>query len=106
MPHTIRKICTVSNLNKSSSNCIENYMVNETFLFERIRIEGQPTALPSSVVVAGQARFTVLTAQLIRVEWAQDSQFEDRATFAFPNRVGQTPAFTHEEDESAITIKT
>lgn len=82
-------------------------MVTETKpFFERIRIAGNPAADPASVVVAGMARFTMLTNRLIRMEWAKDGQFEDRATFAFPNRKAKTPRFSCEGDEAALTIKT
>jgi alpha-glucosidase (family GH31 glycosyl hydrolase) len=41
---------------------------------------------PRATVVAGQARFTVLTPQLIRMEWAADGKFEDHASLVFLNR--------------------
>ena len=45
-----------------------------------------PVADPKAVVVMGKARFTVLTPQLIRMEWAADGKFEDHASFVFLNR--------------------
>src|SRR5690349_20085544 len=36
-----------------------------------------PIGDPAAVVTVGSARFTVLTAQLIRMEWAADGKFED-----------------------------
>ncbi len=45
-----------------------------------------PVADPRSVVVMGKARFTILTPQLIRMEWAADGKFEDHASFVFLNR--------------------
>ena len=44
---------------------------------------GNPKADPRAVVEAGNARFTVLTPQLIRMEWSEDGRFEDRATLTF-----------------------
>src|SRR5215469_13670394 len=41
---------------------------------------------PGAVVVMGKARFTVLTPELIRMEWASDGKFEDHASFVFLNR--------------------
>jgi alpha-glucosidase len=41
---------------------------------------------PGATVLFGNARFTVLTSQLIRLEWAADGKFEDRASFTFLNR--------------------
>ena len=46
----------------------------------------EPTAPQEAVVVSGSARFTVLTPQLIRMEWAEDGVFEDRATLGVVNR--------------------
>ena len=52
-----------------------------------------PVADPSAVVTVGQARFTVLTPQLIRMEWAADGKFEDHASFVFVNRRLPVPKF-------------
>ena len=41
--------------------------------------ENNPVAAPGAQVVSGNARFTVLTDRLIRMEWAPEAQFEDRA---------------------------
>lgn len=61
---------------------------------DRIRFRGDPIADPAAVVTAGRARFTVLTSRLLRLEWAADARFEDRATYAFPVRRGPVPEFT------------
>jgi alpha-glucosidase len=45
-----------------------------------------PVADPSSTVTLGNARFTVLTPQMIRMEWAADGKFEDHPSFVFLNR--------------------
>jgi alpha-glucosidase (family GH31 glycosyl hydrolase) len=74
--------------------------------FERLRIQGNPVAASGCIVTYGHARFTVLTARLIRLEWAHEGQFEDRSTFAFPNRHGEVPAFSYAVNESVIEIKT
>jgi alpha-glucosidase (family GH31 glycosyl hydrolase) len=55
-----------------------------------------PVADPRAVVLAGSARFTVLTPQLIRLEWANDGKFEDHASFAFVNRALPVPQFTRQ----------
>jgi hypothetical protein len=54
---------------------------------------GDPVADPRAVVVVGNARFTVLTPQLIRMEWAADRKFEDHASFVFINRHLPAPHF-------------
>ena len=40
-----------------------------------------PVANPEAVVTEGVVRFTVLTPEMIRVEYSPSEQFEDRATF-------------------------
>ena len=49
---------------------------------------------PKAVVTHGKARFTVLTPQLIRMEWAADGKFEDHASLVFLNRKLPVPEFT------------
>jgi len=75
-------------------------------LFERIRFTGEPVANPDSVVISGQARFTVLTARLIRLEWSETGQFEDRGTYAFPTRRAPAPDFTARVEAGVLTIDT
>ncbi len=76
-------------------------------LYERIRFRGQPIAHPDAVVVRENARFTVLTPRLIRLEWSETSVFEDRCTYAFPTRYTESPPkFTVEETNGALTIDT
>ncbi len=55
-----------------------------------------PVADVRAVVRAGSVRFTVLTPQLIRLEWAKDGKFEDHASFAFVNRALPVPQFTRQ----------
>ena len=52
-----------------------------------------PVADPKAVVIAGHARFTVLTPQLIRMEWSADGKFEDHASFVFIDRRLPVPKF-------------
>ena len=67
-----------------------------------------PVADPRAIVIAGHARFTVLTPQLVRMEWAADGKFEDHATLVFLNRKLPVPEFTHEtaRDGGRTVIKT
>lgn len=53
-----------------------------------------PVADRGAAVILGKARFTVLTPQLIRMEWAADGKFEDHASFVFLNRRLPVPKFT------------
>ncbi len=65
-----------------------------------------PKANEKAVVTAGNARFTVLTPQLIRMEWSADGRFEDRATLTFVNRELPVPEFKVSESKSKLTIRT
>ena len=49
--------------------------------------ELNPVAHPDAVVRSGKARFTVLTPEMIRIQYSDRSLFEDRATFAIVNRL-------------------
>ena len=62
-----------------------------------------PKPNPGSVVEVGQARFTVLTSNLIRMEWGSTN---DAATFAFINRNLPTPHFNTTKDGDWTVIQT
>ncbi|MBP3247034.1 MAG: DUF5110 domain-containing protein [Prevotella sp.] len=63
-------------------------------------------AHPDAVVRSGKARFTVLTPEMIRIQYSDRSLFEDRATFAIVNRRLPVPAFTAVEKDGYLEIKT
>jgi alpha-glucosidase (family GH31 glycosyl hydrolase) len=69
-----------------------------------------PVADPAAIVKFGNARFTVLTPQLIRMEWAADGKFEDNASIVFLNRRLPVPKFekkfTQDGPISGVTIRT
>lgn len=52
-----------------------------------------PLADPKAVIVDGNARFTILTPRLVRMEWAADGKFEDHASLVFLNRRLPVPKF-------------
>ena len=62
-----------------------------------------PVADPKAVVTVGNARFTVLTPELIRMEWAADGKFEDHASFVFLNRRLPVPKFEHRVQQMGRT---
>src|SRR5580658_8101006 len=66
----------------------------------------QPEADPRAAITSGQARFTVLTPQMIRLEWSADGQFEDRPSFVVLNRRLPVPAFTQTSEGKEILIRT
>ena len=73
-----------------------------------------PVADPKAVVIVGHARFTVLTPQLIRMEWSADGKFEDHASLVFINRRLPVPKFekrfdfkdTNVRQPASLTIET
>lgn len=65
-----------------------------------------PKANPSAVVITGNARFTILTSELIRMEWSESATFEDRASLIFINRNLPSPEFRVEELAGWLIIKT
>jgi alpha-glucosidase len=69
-----------------------------------------PVADPKATLIIGKARFTVLTPELIRMEWAADGKFEDHASFVFLNRRLPVPKVSVAHDGPAnqgiLTIKT
>jgi alpha-glucosidase (family GH31 glycosyl hydrolase) len=66
-----------------------------------------PVADPRAIVVVGHARFTVLTPQMIRLEWAADGKFEDRPSFVFLQRRLPVPEFQQTRlPDGGVEIKT
>ena len=65
-----------------------------------------PMAQEEAVVTSGNARFTILTPRLIRIQYSTKGLFEDRATFAVVNRRLPVPAFTSTEEDGYLIIRT
>ena len=66
-----------------------------------------PQAPKDAIVVSGNARFTVLTPEMIRIEYSDKGLFEDHATFTVQNRqMDVVPAFTTTEDDDYLYITT
>src|ERR1700759_932795 len=60
------------------------------------------TADPRAIVIFDHARFTVLTPQLIRMEWSADGKFEDHPSFVFLNRRLPVPKFTQDSAATGL----
>lgn len=69
-----------------------------------IKVDAAPN--PQSVVMSGQARFTILTPRLIRMEWSTVGAFEERASQAFWFRNQPRPEFSVRESENLLIIET
>lgn len=65
-----------------------------------------PVANLAAMVRFGNARFTILTDRLVRMEWAEDRQFEDRASLVFVNRNLPVPDYTQLAQDGALEIRT
>ena len=74
--------------------------------FALLEAPSNPVADRRAQVVDGYARFTVLTPQLIRMEWAADGKFEDRASLVFINRHLPVPHVEQEVTSGRLTIRT
>lgn len=57
-------------------------------------------------IISGNARFTVLTDRMVRMEWADSAKFEDRASLAVVNRDLGKVSFKVKEKGNTIFIKT
>ena len=76
------------------------------FLAEAQSIVDNPVASSEAIVISGNARFTVLTPEMIRIEYSENARFEDRATFTVLNRKLEVPTFIKSEDDTFLYIET
>lgn len=65
-----------------------------------------PVAHPEAIIGAGKYRFSVLADGLLRYEWAEDCQFEDRASVLAINRRFPVPEFRIKESQQSLQILT
>jgi len=73
---------------------------------ERIMRDDLVRARESSTVMCAQARFTLLSERLIRLEWSGNGTFEDRVAAAFPQRIAPPTPFTIWHDATWLIINT
>ncbi|MFV0537780.1 MAG: TIM-barrel domain-containing protein, partial [Dysgonomonas sp.] len=76
------------------------------FLILTAQSKENPVANPQAIVISGNMRFTVLTPEMIRIEWSDSKQFEDRASFIVVNRNLPVPTYTTETKDGYLYIKT
>ncbi|MBN1437241.1 MAG: DUF5110 domain-containing protein [Sedimentisphaerales bacterium] len=62
----------------------------------------QPQAPEANTIVMGNARLTLLTSRLIRLEWSETGVFEDRATLMVVNR--SLPSVKHHARRQGKTL--
>ena len=72
------------------------------------QLQGQnnPMADEQAIVTSGNMRFTILTPEIIRMEWSDSKQFEDRASFIVVNRNLPVPDYTSETKNGYLFIQT
>lgn len=73
---------------------------------EHFQIAFQPTANPAAIVLAPHVRFSLLTAQLIRLEYSPTDRFEDRPSQVFWYRAQPVPPYEVERTSDHLTITT
>lgn len=71
-----------------------------------LEVPPNPIADRRAQVVDGNARFTILTPQLIRMEWAADGKFEDHASLVFINRLMPVPHIEQGVTAGRLTVRT
>lgn len=65
-----------------------------------------PVASPQAIVVSGQARFTILTNRLIRMELDPEGLFDDRPSLTYWYRQQPVPHFTVQRSDKWLTTET
>jgi alpha-glucosidase len=65
-----------------------------------------PVADAKAIVMEGNARFTLLTPQMIRMEWTADGKFEDYASLVFVNRRLPVPEFGRSVEKGWLVLRT
>lgn len=73
---------------------------------QRFRFQSRPQAPNKSMIAGDKYRFTVLTNELIRMEYQEAGRFEDGATQMVVNRDFDSPVFRVIEDDSHLEIIT
>ena len=72
----------------------------------QFKLAFRPSAASEAVITAPNARFTVLTSRLLRLEFSPSGEFEDHPSQAFWYREQPVPAFTVERSPERIEIRT
>ena len=72
----------------------------------QFQLDFQPVANPDAVVIAGSARFTLLTSRLIRLEYDENGRFQDNPSQPFWYRNQPVPKFEHLVADGRLQIET
>ncbi|HEY5590857.1 MAG TPA: TIM-barrel domain-containing protein [Paludibacter sp.] len=71
-----------------------------------LNAQDNPVASPAAIVITKNARFTILTPELLRMEYSSVGKFEDHASLVFINRNLPVPQFSKKLNNKTLTIKT
>ncbi len=81
-----------------------------SFLLCQIQLFSQsndnPIANPAAIITVENVRITILTSQLIRMEWDSLKKFEDHASLVFINRNLPVPSYSQSIQNGWLIIKT
>lgn len=69
-------------------------------------MEYNPMANPKAIVTSENVRFTILTPNVIRMEYSEQNKFEDHASLLFVNRDLPVPQYTKKEESGKLIIET
>ena len=75
-------------------------------MLDYLQLDFHPEANPRAIVQVGPVRFSILTSQLIRMEYDPTKRFEDRPTQVFWNRDLPLPEFHKSIDQEKIMVET
>jgi alpha-glucosidase (family GH31 glycosyl hydrolase) len=75
-------------------------------MLNHLKLDFQSQAHPDAVIQSGPVRFTVLTYQLIRMEYDPTQQFEDRPSQVFWHRNLPVPKFSQSSNDTHVSIET
>ena len=73
---------------------------------EGYQLEMHPVCDPKAVVRGEKYRITILTPALVRLEYSENGQFEDRPTQSVLNRNFPVPEYKVLDDEEELSIFT
>ncbi|MBR5271054.1 MAG: alpha-xylosidase, partial [Clostridia bacterium] len=73
---------------------------------EKYRYKTTPIAADGAIIKGDKYRFTILTSQLLRIEYSNNGCFEDGATQLAINRQFDVPEFSLSESNNLLTITT
>jgi alpha-glucosidase (family GH31 glycosyl hydrolase) len=95
---------------KTNMKQVQFFLFTLSFLLLLKSAKGQEPlklhANKKAIVTSGNARFTVLTSGLLRMEFSEDKSYDDRASFVVVNRELPVPKYQTKEKKGWLYVKT